>query len=585
MGSSIRALAVSLLVACAPAAPGEGETGPTHADPALLAEPGSEVSRIPVAPLVNGQVREARTIAALMFDIGGGPPDAADIQELLTGENSLRQMYREISYGMQDLTIEVFGPYTLNEETCLPIECCGPKDNQPNGPQVQDIIAGLPSTYDHYFWVYGDIPDSAECGTWGDEGRPGQYAKYSSYSFHSIVGYSQELGHNFGMTHEPIMQCPNSATFVDDPSQCTHSEYGSQLSFMGSGPMMVSGYHKVAQGWLSACNGVTVGGSGTYTLLPTEIPCDGTQILQIAAPKSRMAPAAGDRQGRAPSLTHYYLELRTPRSFDARYMTPQVFISIGPDYNLTQSAPYVYQLNRTPDNNNRPSLADGGYTTGQSFEDPAGGLTFTFDSVTTDQATVTITRTAAGGSDTCLDDSAFTAPGPGPESCGLPIPPGTGGAAGAAGMAGASGSGTAGSNMGGNAGSAGSVAGTAGSAGSGVAGSGAAAGAGGAGAAGTAGSGGTAGAGGAIIGGTGGGGVSSGGAGSPAAGNAGQAVAGGAGMPPGTGQGPVRIDNDSTKVEGGCGCRMPGERRQGSALGLVLFAALALVAHRRRSAA
>lgn len=581
MGLSIeRALAVLVLVGCAPAAPGEGESGPTHAEPALLAEPGSKPSRIPVAPLVNAPARETRTIAALMFDIGGGPPDAAEIEELLNGEDSLRQMYREISYGMQDLAIEVFGPYRLPEDTCLPIECCGPKDDQPNGPAVQDIIAALPSTYDHYFWVYGDQPDSAECGTWGDEGRPGQYATYSSYSFHSIVGYAQELGHNFGMTHEPIMQCPNSATFVDDPSQCTHSEYGSQLSFMGSGPMMTSGYHKVAQGWLSACNGVTVGGSGTYHLLPTEIPCNGTQILQVAAPKSRSAAAAGDRQGRAPTLTHYYLELRTPRSFDARYMTPQVFISIGPDYNTQQAAPYVYQLNRTPENNNRPSLADGGYTTGQTFEDPAGGLTFTFDSVTTDQAVVTITRTAAGGSDTCLDDSAFTAPGPGPDSCGLAIPPGgMAGAAGAAGMAGASGSGTAGSSAGGSAGSAG----LAGMAGAAVAGAGGAA----AGATGTAGSSGISGAGGAIIGGAGGtAGVSNGGAGSPAAGSAGQLVAGAGGRLPGTaGQGPTGPDAGATEVTGGCGCRIAGERREGSALALVLFGALALVAQRRRAAA
>jgi MYXO-CTERM domain-containing protein len=580
-----RALALLLLAGCGPVSPFDGEGSPGHAEPSSLGDATAESNGVDRGLLVGATPRQARTIAALMFDIGGGPPDKAQIQELLTGEDSLRQMYREISYGMQDLTIDLLGPYTLPEQTCLPIECCGPKTEQPNGPAVQEIIADLPKTYDHYFWVYGRIPQGAVCGTWGDEGRPGRYAKYSSYSFHGIVGYAQELGHNFGMTHEPIMTCPNNATFVDDPSQCTHSEYGSQLSFMGSGPMHTSGYHKVAQGWLSGCNGVTVGGSGTYTLLPTEIPCDGVQILQIQAPKTRSAAAAGDRQGSAPMLTHYYLELRTPRSFDARYTDPQVFISVGPDFRTDREAPYVYQLNRTPDNNNRPSLSDGGYKTGQSFMDPAGGLTFTFDSVTNDQATVTVTRTAAGGTDTCLNDMAFTGPGPGPDSCGLPVPPGTGGAAGAAGTGGGAGSGagSAGASAGGMPGAGGMLAAGAG---------GVAAGAGGtAGASGSAGSsagaatGGVGGSAGTLsAAGTGTGGSASGGA--PGAGIGG-APSAGAGAAPGSGGSAGALtgggaDPGATSLEGGCGCRMAGERRREGSLASVGALALAFGLARRR---
>jgi MYXO-CTERM domain-containing protein len=359
---------------------------------------------------------------------------------------------------------------------------------------------------------------------------------------------------------------------VDDPSQCTHSEYGSQLSFMGSGPMHVSGYHKVAQGWLSGCNGVTVGGSGTYTLVPTEIPCDGVQILQVPAPKTRSAPMAGDRQGRAPMLTHYYLELRTPRSFDARYEDPQVFISIGPDYELRNSAPYVYQLNRTPDNNNnRPSLADGGYTTGDTFEDPAGGLTFTFDSVTNDQATITISGPPAGGGDTCLDDMAFTAPGPGPESCGLPIPP-TGGAGGGAGMGGAGAPSAAGASAGGAAGAA-----AAGAAGQPPGAGGSSGGMGGvAGATTMAGTGGMS---------AGSAGAATAGAPTGAGGAAGQAT-GAAGMLPSTaGQASVSAEVPPPEEPVGCGCRVAGERRDGSARLLALAGVLSAIARRRRTSA
>src|SRR5216684_4113971 len=158
--------------------------------------------------LVGAPAKRTRTIAAMMFDIGQGPPDQAKIQTLLTGDmQSLRHMYNEISFGMQDLSVDLLGPYTLPQPTCLPIECCGPKASQPNGPEVAALIAMLPKKYDHYFWVYGAPPATANCGTWGDEGSPDKPAVYSSYSFHGLVGYSQELGHNFGMTHEPFMNC------------------------------------------------------------------------------------------------------------------------------------------------------------------------------------------------------------------------------------------------------------------------------------------------------------------------------------------------------------------------------------------
>jgi hypothetical protein len=183
-------------------------------------------------PLLMGQVKTTRTIAAMMFDIGGGAPDKAEISALLlTNARSLRAMYREISYGMQDIDVELLGPYTLPEHTCLPIECCGPKPQQPNGPAVATIIDGYAKEYNHYFWVYGDIPPGATCGTWGDEGTASKPAGYSSYSFHELVGYSQELGHNFGMTHEPYMTCPDAKTFPDNPSACTHHEYGSSISW------------------------------------------------------------------------------------------------------------------------------------------------------------------------------------------------------------------------------------------------------------------------------------------------------------------------------------------------------------------
>lgn len=506
-------------------------------------------------PLLMGPARTTRTIAAMMFDIGSGPPNKTDIANLLTDSaRSLRNMYREISYGMQDINVELLGPYTLPEHTCLPIECCGPKPNQTNGPAVQAIIDGYTKKYDHYFWVYGKPqPNDGNCSTWGDEGSASKPAVYSSYSFHGLVGYCQELGHNFGMTHEPYMSCPNQAVFPDDPSVCTHHEYGSTISFMGNGAGHPSAFHKVQQGWLSKCNGVKVGSTATITLLPLEVPCDGVQVLQIKAPKSRTPPTSGDRQGRGTPLTHYYVELRTPRGMDAglRNLVPTVMVYAGPDFvgGTVNGAPYVYLLDQTPEGGNNPNLLNGGLGAGQSFADPAGGVTIKVNSVSQDKAEIVVTLDGGAGGLTCLDGTSFTAPGPDASSCGAPI--GAGGA----------GSGGSGGGGGGLSGAGGAAAGG----GGGLPNSGGASGAGGStgGVLGIAGGAGNAG----TSAGTGGSGLSAGGA----VAAAGAATSGSSGIGSVT---PPASDS-------GCGCNVPARNGAGLKLaGLVL----ALAALRRRGA-
>ena len=313
-----------------------------------------------------------RKIAAMMFDIGGGIPDAAKIMSLVGGTgSSQRHMFQEISYGIQDTAPEYFGPFTLPVNNCLTIACCGPSsDKTGNGATVQAHIDEIGRPFDHYFWVYGRLPSGANCGTWGDEGSPNRIAKYSSYSFHELVGYAQEIGHNFGMTHEPTLSCAGNATFLDDTAQCTHKEYGNTLSFMGGGARHPSAIHKYHQGWIGGCNVVKAGTSTTLTLVPQELPCDGVQLVQIPAPKTRGAPAAGDRQGSGPMLTHYYLEMRGPHGFDSG-IGPMVLVLIGRDFKTaTQSAPYVYMLDM---NASTATHTDAGLRAGAHYTDPSVG--------------------------------------------------------------------------------------------------------------------------------------------------------------------------------------------------------------------
>jgi hypothetical protein len=425
--------------------------------------------------LIGTTPSRTRTIAGMMFDIGTGPPNMTTLTNLITGSgSSQRHMFVESSFGLQDLHTDFFGPYTLPVQNCLTIACCGPSsDRTGNGATVAMEIAALPMTYDHYFWLYGTPPpQGSSCGTWGDEGRPSKPAVYSNYSFDDIVGFSQELGHNFGMTHEPTITCPGNATFLDDPTQCTHVEYGNQLSFMGGGAHHPSAYHKYAQGWIGKCNVVTGAGSGTYTLVPQELPCDGVQLLQVPAPKTRMPPGPGTgsnaRQGTAPMLSNYYLEMRGKYGFDANLPNPMVIISIGaglPTQNA--AAPYLYLLDLTPEAGKANLNNAGLMTVGQSYTDPAGGLIFTLMAIDNTSATVSIMGGGTGGA-TCSDMTSFTMPGPGASSCGpLATISGDGGVTGPTdarpGTGGASGTGGSGAGTGGRAGATGGATGAGGS--------------------------------------------------------------------------------------------------------------------------
>jgi len=226
---------------------------------------------------------------------------------------------------------------------------------------------------------------------------------------------------------------------------------------MGGGAHHPSAAHKYMQGWMSGCNLVKAGTSTTITMVPQELPCNGVQLVQIPAPKTRPGPGIrGDGQGNPPMLTHYYLEMRAPLGFDAG-LGPMILVSIGPDLPAAnRNAPYVYLLDTQP---GTTTLNDSGLKAGQTYMDPGGGLTITVNSIDNASASVTITSSGTGAL-TCGNSMAFTAPGPGASSCGpLFGGTGTGGTTGAGGRGGTTGTGgtTGAAGRGGTTGTAGTT--------------------------------------------------------------------------------------------------------------------------------
>jgi MYXO-CTERM domain-containing protein len=544
------------------------------------------------AALVNGSAYAPRSFAFVLVNLSsqGFKPaitEADVLGRMINNADSIRNYYLDDSYGRQDITTQVFGPidYTLNG--------CSTSSNATGpGQLAADLRAMVPGTFQHYLWYFGTDQRAAGCSWQGlaSLGTPDKPSKDTWYNASTnCVVLVQEPGHNFGMQHSSSLTCPG-ASFLDDPNGCAADEYGDSYDPMGNACRHMNAWQKTYQGWLGGCNGVSVTQSGVFTLLPFENRCDGAQFLKVKAPKVRTfnRPADGGGSATTETFGYYYVELRTPTDFDGMLgnrssLTPQILIHVADDVRTrTQRGVHTFLLDMTPTTTGSKAFADAALPVGQTFTDPMGGVSITATAVSATQATITVTVQGGTGAPTCLDGTTFTAPGPGPESCGA-----GGGLTGAAGATGTGSGGASGGGKGGAGGraSAGGATGT-GSGGGPASGTGGRAGSGGAMA--SSGSGGavTAGSGGAL--GTGSGGsMGSGSGGSSGTGGTGGAIAGTGGSEtrPGTGTG-GNAPNEVPTVVAGCSCTTASGSTSwpwsGVSLGSGAFALLASARRRRR---
>jgi len=396
--------------------------------------------------LQTGTPYAPRAFAFVLVNLGGGfNPTIGEsdvLGRMINNSDSIRNYYINDSYGLQDITTQVFGPisYTLNG-------CATTSNTTGPGQLASDLRAMIPGTFQHYLWYFGTNQSACMWSGLASLGTPDKPSKDTWYNASTnCVVLVQEPGHNFGMQHSSSLACPG-ASFADDPNSCTASEYGDLFDPMGNGCRHMNAWQKTYQGWLGGCNGVAITSSGTFTLLPFENRCDGAQFLKIKASKVRsfMRPAAGGGGATTETLAYYYVELRTPVDFDGTLgnrsaLTPSLLIHVADDvHSRTQKGLHTFLLDMTPTTTGSRAFNDAALPVGATFTDPAGGVSITATAVSATQATVTVDIQGGTGAPTCLDGTTFTAPGPGPESCGSA----TGAAGGAGGMTGTTGSGGA----------------------------------------------------------------------------------------------------------------------------------------------
>jgi hypothetical protein len=272
-------------------------------------------------------------IAFVLVDTGGGVNlSIAAAQARISGpaaggDPSVRGYYLEASYGSQEVNGQAYGPFPH-----VMAGCASADTNMMTAllrPMVDSAIGG---SANHYLWYIGQ--PNALC-TWGEYlagiGTPDRPARDSWLNGAAgCLPAIKALGFNLGLQRSSSMSC-GTTPFLDEPGgTCTQAINGDPYDAMGSACGHFNGWHKVESGWLQQCNAVRIRASGTFTLLPIELPCDGAQLLQVPMPRRRDYFPPGTSGGVLDPLTHYYLELRTSRGVDGA-LTSSVQVRVAGD--------------------------------------------------------------------------------------------------------------------------------------------------------------------------------------------------------------------------------------------------------------
>ena len=354
-----------------------------------------------------------RSTAVVLVDIGGGINRSADFFDdymYSTGnagplmgfdadDRSVVEYYDETSYGAYELIGAVEGPESWSGEACSD---CGTN-------LARTISDQLSNEYDSYIWYYGsEIPN---CGYgWGSQGtwdRPESNVWFNGDVFPTAIPH--EMGHNLGLVHSSSIDCGN-VPLADDPLTCSTDEYGNPLSIMGNlGVGQMMGIEKWYFGWFGGCNGVRVRTSGTFTLLPIEIPCEGIQTLQVPMPVNDRTLDTEQSEW-INYARYYYLEFRQTVGLDSD-IAQGVYVHVSDEISPQDE----YSMRSVVLDMNPSTNRVDGMQPGESYTDPAGGVSFSVDAPDADHATITVTLDSATGSNECMDGTLLE--GSGPDDC------------------------------------------------------------------------------------------------------------------------------------------------------------------------
>jgi hypothetical protein len=325
---------------------------------------------------------------------------------MFTGQRSVSAFYAAESHGRLSLTGklradgDVYGYFPIAAPK-------GPTCDYFGWSQKADALAAAQgidlSGYDHKVYVH---PRTSACGYAGIATVGSNWSSFNGDIGLWVAGH--EIGHNYGFDHAGKAACRDAAGYpVAISRSCTVSEYQDPYDIMGNRFQRHShGVHQLQAGWVPAANMRTVTTSGTYTIAPVTEPRAATQVLQI--------PRADGR--------FYYLETRRPFGiFDDFAITEPVVGGVTIRYARGVTAPGITALVDTNPTTSA-STRDEPLTPGRTFTDADEQLSIRVDAVTTDGATVTITRGGAPAPTPTPTPTPTPSPTPTPTPSPTPTP-------------------------------------------------------------------------------------------------------------------------------------------------------------------
>lgn len=326
----------------------------------MLALDGTTVTVTAPAPSLN--ISGDRKLAVLLVNFQDNPIQP---YTLATGTNVLNQtagFIKENSQSVTSVSGAAYGWYTLPIATT-----CSDTQITAAAKQAATAAGVNLSGYQHIAYVF---PRNTACPWAGVANLSGGTILINGSL--NLKTLAHELGHNFGLYHSHALEC--GATIGG--TSCTSLDYGDALDMMGNAnPGHFNAFQKERLGWLN--NGAmppitTVNSTGEYTLSTYETTGTSAKALKIL--KSTNA-TTGEK-------TYYYVEYRQPVGADSFISTmvstygsnvaTGVLVRTGSDNNGSSS----YLLDMTPASTTF-DWYDSALALGQSFSDPASGVTIT----------------------------------------------------------------------------------------------------------------------------------------------------------------------------------------------------------------
>ncbi len=347
--------------------------------PATTSEPGGGAA---------AATRSVLVIIARFTGESADPVTPAQAAATFTGAGpTVQAFYGATSRGRVTTATTIIGPFDLGIGST-----CDPWTVWSAGDAIAVAHGYNPNAFSHVVIWTGE----QACGGWVGVGTVGGNSVWINYAFPGGSGgsatmtviASHEMGHNLGMLHASSYPCwDGSGNQVRIGGTCSPVEYGDPFSLMGQGysyQSMFDSGELALLGWLASGETQDVTSVGSYALVQTYSATAGVRLVRV--PRRQLFPGTG--------AGSWWLEIRgaLAGSFDRFGSGSPVTTGVSVRFGGPPAADNTYLIDATPTGTGGggATFTDAPFLAGQTFADPAGGLTIRVDAAGATGATVTI---------------------------------------------------------------------------------------------------------------------------------------------------------------------------------------------------